>query len=504
MRQIPVRAEHESLEAYLSSALTPSQRERVLLTNFNHWIFAQGALADTALVLQSMGSEVFLAFWANKTPMLDVAWTTSPTFASIFRKPSREQGIQKALKKAGIPRSNFLALPIRSWKPRGKILIPEVLNRTNIRQMSYRGADLGRAILQVHPTSETPLTDEFHWPRKWVKKAARSFAYVYDETLDVIDSQGITAIAVYNGRFLHDRAAAAAAAEREIPILSYDLGGLDTDFDLTIDETHDWDALQARMLRMYESWNPHEREELGSTWFRQRTQHQDPMNRIFVEAQEIGKSIDLPGDRTTVIYFSSSGDEIAELDLNWDSYFGGQENALRLLAQECRRRNYFLVVRSHPHKRFKPKEDVAEWMATVESIKPDIHLDPHADVDSYTLMRQADVIVTYGSTTGVEAAFARKPVIVMGPSAYDKLGTALGVSTSAELCSALESPRQGDWSGALSYGLMMMRRGFNYHFVQYHDKNTIIISGESIEDSNQFVRNLSHLRAKIRKSNLIR
>lgn len=503
MHERPLHAEHDSLEEYLSEVLTTAQRKNVLLTNFNHWIFAQGAMADTALVLNHMDSKVFLAFWANRTPMLDVAWATSPTIASIFRRPSREQGIQKALLNGGIPGENFLLPPIRGWKPRTEILIPEVLNRTNIRRMRYREADLGRAILQVHPSTETPLTDAFLWPRKWVKQAARSFAYVYDQTLEVVDRQGITAIAVYNGRFLHDRAVAAAAQSRGIPILSYDLGGLDTDFDLTIDETHDWTALQTRMLSMYESWDPVDRDTLGSTWFTQRTQHLDPSNKLFVEAQEIGKSIDLPSDRTSVVYFSSSGDEIAELDLDWDSYFGGQENALRLLAQECRERNYFLVVRSHPHKRFKPKEDVAEWMATVESIKPDIHLDPYANVDSYTLMRQANIVATYGSTTGVEAAFADKPVVVMGPSAYDKLGAAVGVCNLEELSQALQDANPGSRSGAIAYGLIMMRRGFHYRYVERVNDNILNINGIVIEDSSQLVRNLSHLKARIRRRNLL-
>jgi len=499
-----MRAEYESLEGYLRSELTSDQLERVIFTNFNHWIFAQGALTDSAIVLNQMGSEVFLAFWANKTPMLDVAWTTSPTFSSLFRAPSREQGIQKTLIRMGIPAKNLIKPPIRNWKPRGQLAIPEILSRSNIRQMRYRGADLGRAILQVHPTTETPLTDEFLWPRRWVIRAARSFAFVFDQTLEAIQLNNITAVAVYNGRFLHDRAAAAAANSVNLPILSYDLGGLDTDFDLTVDETHDWEALQVRMRAMYAAWDPAERDELGSKWFLQRTQHLDPMNKFFVESQRIGKSIELPSERKTVVYFSSSGDEIAELDLNWDSFFGGQENALRLLAQVCKERDYFLVVRSHPHKRKKPKQDVAEWLTAIAQIEPDIHLDPFADIDSYTLMRQADVIVTYGSTTGIEAAFAGKPVIVMGPSAYDKLDTATAVSTQDDLSAALEESTPGTWSGAVSYGLMMMRRGFTYANVQRASDDSLIVGDVTLADSNQIVRNLSHIKAKMKKQRLLK
>ena len=220
MHENPLRAEHESLEGYLQSVLAPDQLERILFTNFNHWIFAQGALADSALTLNTMGSDVLLAFWASKTPMLDIAWSTSPAFASIFRAPSREHRIQRALIRGGIPESNLIGPPIRNGKPRGELLIPEVLTRTNIRKLRYRGADLGRAILQVHPTTETPLTDQFLWPRKWVTKAARSFAYVFDQTLEVIQKREVSAVAVYNGRFLHDRAAAAAAQSAGVPTLS--------------------------------------------------------------------------------------------------------------------------------------------------------------------------------------------------------------------------------------------------------------------------------------------
>ena len=244
-----------------------------------------------------------------------------------------------------------------------------------------------------------------------------------------------------NGRFLHDRAVAAAAQQLGIPLLNYDLGGNQTNFDLTIDDTHDWEALQRRMLSLYERWDPAERDALGSNWFLERTQHLDPTNARFVEAQKIGSMIDLPKDKKIVVYFSSSGDEIIELELNWDAYFGGQENALRLLSKICSEDpDTFLVVRSHPHKRHKPANDVREWLAAVEEANPDIHLNPHSDVDSYALMRQADVVVTYGSTSGIEAAFAGKPVAVMGPSAYNILGAASAVTNEDELRSVIVRP----------------------------------------------------------------
>ena len=490
-----LRAEHESLIGYLDSVLTPEQLSRPLLTNFNHWNFAQGSLSEIALTLHKNRSDVTIAFWADKTPMLDVAWETSRKIGTLLMSPTREQQIEKALKHAGLQNQSFAKPLIKRWQPHEKIVLPQVMNRSSIRAMHYRGADLGRAILQVHPDRETPMTDEFMWPSKWVDLAAKSFAYVFDQVTELIKRRDITVVALYNGRFLHDRAVAAAAQQLGIPLLNYDLGGNQTNFDLTIDDTHDWEALQRRMLSLYEHWDPAERDALGSNWFLERIQHADPTNARFVESQKIGSMINIPKDKKIVVYFSSSGDEIIELDLNWDAYFGGQENALRLLSKICSEDpDIFLVVRSHPHKRHKPANDVKDWIDAVEEASPDVHLDPHSDIDSYALMRRADVVVTYGSTSGIEAAFAGKPVAVMGPSAYNILGAASAVTNEDELRSVIVNPQPGSWPGAVSYGLLCNRRGFNYTEIGNPQGDTFTIGEVTIDPSTERVKKSSHIR----------
>jgi len=503
MQEFPVQAEHVSLMEYLHGVLTLDQLAKPLLVNFNHWTTAQGALADIALTLHKNGSAVTIAFWSDKTPMLDVGWETSRVLGSLFFNPTREQQIERALKVAGFSTSNFAQPPIRRWKPAEPLAIPRVANRTGIRTMTYRGAELGRAILQVNPDHNTPLTDEHLWPHNWVKSAAESFAFVFDQTMALIHSRGITCVAVYNGRFLHDGAVTAAAKASGIPVLSYDLGGSQTNYDLTIDDTHDWEALQRRMLNLYSTWDPSERDRIGISWFLERTEHKDPSNSKFVESQAIGNSVDLPQGKKIVVFFSSSGDEISELDLNWDDYFGSQENALHLVSRICAENpDIFLIVRSHPHKRHKPVRDVTDWIAAVGEANPDLHLNPHSNVDSYTLMRQADLVVTYGSTTGVEAAFAGKPVIVMGPSAYNSIGAALQVFNEKDLRSAIEHPHKGSQEGPISFGLLMKRRGFNFQSIRKISETDFEIEQELVTDNAPIVGKLSYLYRKYRLRSL--
>ena len=462
-----MRPEHPSVEAFLDVALPPEARGNVLFVSYTQWGFALAALADVATAVHRLGAGLTLAFWTAHTPLRDTGWSASRLLGRVTGAPARDQRALAALLAAGIPGDAVAAPPLRRWRPSEPIEVTGPMNRSAIRKLEFHGSPMGRAILNVLPETLTPTTDSFYWPRRWVRACARSYAWSYDQTAALIRERGITAVVVYNGRFLHDRAASAAAQDAGIPVLYYDTGGLDTDYDLTDSVTHDWRDLQRRMLAMYQSWPPDERDALGGSWFEERRRHVAPDNSLFTEVQEIGATIQRPDAERVVVYFSSSGDEIAELELDWSRFIGDQPEALRQVAEECRARpGYALIVRSHPHKRMKPPQDVAEWFEAVEAAEPDVHLDPHSPVDSYARMELADIVVTYGSTTGVEAAYAGKKVIVMGPSAYDELGCAEFAGTREELSAALDGAEPGSWPGAVSYGLMMRRRGFRYAFVE--------------------------------------
>jgi hypothetical protein len=246
------------------------------------------------------------------------------------------------------------------------------------------------------------------------------------------------------------------------------------------------------MLNLYAAWPTESRNEISESWFAERREHVAEDNSLFVEAQCVGEGIAEPDADVVVVYFSSSGDEIAELELDWDKFIGDQPTALGILAREVRRRpGWALVVRSHPHKRMKPRQDVREWYECLERVRPDVHVDEHSPVDSHTLMRQADIVVTYGSTTGVEAAYAGKPVIVLGPSAYDELGCAVFAGTEEELSAALDSAEPGSKAGALAYGLMMRRRGFVLKTVR-RDGSDYLLNGKKIGEPNVIARHVSH------------
>jgi len=77
----------------------------------------------------------------------------------------------------------------------------------------------------------------------------------------------------------------------------------------------------------------------------------------------------------------------------------------------------------------------------------------------------------------------------MGPSAYDELGCANRVRNRHDLKRALLARHVEAPSGALSYGLMMSRRGFRNDFVSTRDRDLVI---PPLRDSTTVVLKMSH------------
>ena len=493
--------EFPSISEYLTTSLTGAQHERVGFLSFNQWTFTAAALMDIALSAYATGIEVRCAFWADSTPLQDSGWTTSDTLARLCASRTLCGSVKRSLKSHGLPESTFVKPPIKDWTPKDLPAIPKDLSRASIRELGYKGASMGRSILQVHPDFKTPIRDDYIWPRRWVSAAMRSYGWTFDQTQALIRAQGLTAVIVYNGRFMHDQAAAAAANSLGIQVLYYDNGGLDTDFDLTAASTHDWTHLQTRMIDLFRRFSDpnhqdfyKEVDETSVQWFLNRQEHTEPGIDLFLGGQRQGYLGDLPIAEQLVVFFSSSGDEIVELDVNWAEHLGSQEEALSALARACAARpGTKLVVRTHPHMRIKPADDQARWTEVVERAGVDLHLGPHSSVDSYALMRAADIVFTYGSTSGVEAAFLGRPVVIMGPSAYDRLGFGKKISTESEIGPCLNNSQSPNAAAALPYGLMMQRRGFNYASVSRGNTGKILLGGELVPEASPLVRKLSDL-----------
>jgi len=102
---------------------------------------------------------------------------------------------------------------------------------------------------------------------------------------------------------------------------------------------------------------------------------------------------------------------------------------------------------------------------------------PDSAVSSYALLDSADVVVSYGSTIGIEAAYAGTPSILMARAAYEDLGVCIRPQSHEELITLLLGMAEGKrinlpdnyFLGVIKYGLFNRLWGLPFKFVRPFD-----------------------------------
>ena len=154
-----------------------------------------------------------------------------------------------------------------------------------------------------------------------------------------------------------------------------------------------------------------------------------------------------------LVFFVSSQDEFLSIKENVESIPFGQEECLRHVAENFP--NVNIIVRVHPildgiDKRF------IESIQSLRKFHNIVIINASESISSYWLASYADLILCYGSSMGVESAYIKKPVVVVGVSPYIEFNCALHVATKRDLLRALKKSINGDYSSFPSSNEMYM------------------------------------------------
>jgi hypothetical protein len=157
----------------------------------------------------------------------------------------------------------------------------------------------------------------------------------------------------------------------------------------------------------------------------------------FFDRQKLGESIIFPSytqgmtkeevpdylsnGNKNIVLFNSSDDEFAALGEEYrNPFFKNQNEGLEYLSDLFgeRIKNFNLIIRMHPNLagvKHKYVEEIKQFHQKYSNI---FVIEPESKIDSYALMEKAHKVISFGSTTGLEANFFRKPVILLGKGIY--------------------------------------------------------------------------------------
>ncbi|NEO24146.1 hypothetical protein [Moorena sp. SIO4A5] len=351
-----------------------------------------------------------------------------------------------------------------------------------LKAYKYNNADLGLATVSslISETLCSNPDPDQHYPL--IERLLRCSAIVYEKARKVIIKYNPHKIIALNGRSAPVKGIFEAAKQLDVEVQYSERGATYDRYELFDQPPHDMAYLREK-IKTYWQQAGMDREELGHTFYKNRRQGEGIGSTHFTSKQQQGV---VPGRRSNqrqIVYYSSSDDEYAAIsDLVKHPIFKNQREAVEsLITWVSNRMDCYLTIRIHPHLHRKSLED-RNWWNSLNGKNVQV-IPPHSMVDSYALMDWADVVVTYGSTTGVEAAYWGKPSVLLGDSEYSELGCVYQPRSEAEVYSLLENDTIAPLpqETCLPYGYYYLCYGITY---KYYDPDTLrLISKENFKDS---------------------
>ncbi|NEO35128.1 MAG: hypothetical protein F6J90_01930 [Moorea sp. SIOASIH] len=353
---------------------------------------------------------------------------------------------------------------------------------SELKAYNYKDAALGLATVSCLISMLKSLEPD---PNKYyllIQELLQCSAMVYEKTRALILKYNPQKISVWNGRTSSKKAIVEAAKHLGVEVQYHERGATKDRYELFDQPPHDF-AYIREQVKTYWQQAGMDREELGHAFYRNRRQGEGIGSSIFTSDQQKGL---VPGQRSNhrqIVYYSSSDDEYAAIeDLVKHPIFKNQKEAVQyLITWVSNRMDCYLTIRVHPHLQTKSLEDRNWWNSLTGKNVQVIPQD--SKVDSYALMDLADVVVTYGSTTGVEAAYWGKPSVLVGESTYSGLGCVYEPRSEAEVYPLLENDKIAPLpqETCLPYGYYSVCHGIKY---KYYNPHTLdMIPKENFMDS---------------------
>jgi hypothetical protein len=323
--------------------------------------------------------------------------------------------------------------------------IPELLNESNIhniksynldykniediKKLEYRNINIGLGALSGYISKSrnlSPLIDD-------------EFRHFFDENLHnaMINVEAVSKaieifkpdhIVLYNGRFADSRPIWQLALKYNIPYTTLEAAhGINNNYKAVYENAtaHSIDK-NTELINYF--WDNSEldietRKSIGSSFFVKRKNAEYSGDKVYAKNQIKNLLPDSwDSSKKNIVIFNSSEDEFAALGGEYDEYklFNSQLEGLQFIKDFLKNNKEINVtLRVHPNLMGVPYS-YATNLIKLKSDNFDV-IEANSQISSYALVDNADIVVVFNSTIGIESVYWDKPTILLSGALYYKL-----------------------------------------------------------------------------------
>ena len=276
---------------------------------------------------------------------------------------------------------------------------------------------------------------------------------------------------VFNGRLAHNKPIIRACEQVGITFNVLERGADNTKYSISVNASpHDIKFSQTQMAKAWEEADQSIRIKIATSFYQNKVKGDDVNWYSFTKEQQDVLPENWDSKKNNIVVFTSSEDEFASLSKEWQNdIYINQTSAIIKIAKDLLDDNSIhIYIRIHPNLKHANNADKEELYSLESS---NLTLIPAESlISSYKLMKNADKILTFGSTVGIEASFWGKASILAGKSLYKGLGSTYEPKNHNEVIELIKSDLPAlDNLGALKYGYYYMTIGIKYQFYQAED-----------------------------------
>lgn len=362
-----------------------------------------------------------------------------------------------------------------------------------IREVYIDNADIGlSAVSSIVTILREPYPSVIN-NKSIIRNNIETAATVYFSLLNHLNNHAPDVMILFNGRMSALRPALRAAQKLNIDCFLHERAGVIGGYSLIKNSyTHDLELLKKDIESKWRNstLTDSKKIKLACEWYDERLKG---VAQAHISFQKGKKKGELPqqfdDSKINIGVFISSEEEFVAIE-EWKNPFYKDQNEglLKLLLDlECLD-NYCIYIRVHPNLS-NINNSQTQGILDLSKRFPYVNIINGDDkVDSYALVINCSLILTYGSTIGIEACYLKKASIVMGRAEYEDLECCIKPSSHEELIHILfdylKHDRLPEISnpdvGVLKYGYYMKCKGVRFNHVKEYSfrKVSMICNGK--------------------------
>ena len=338
-------------------------------------------------------------------------------------------------------------LPIRKEDMKHRNMTFDFQKADELEDFTYRDVKVGRSVLSLYYTTTRDLDmnryDEFH---TYALPPVSELRDLVDKAYEIIDQVKPDVIIIHNGRLYENRLFFDIAKALDIKFKAVEtVGGHGEPYakmsypDALPHNIEKWNQLA---ITTWEKSEEPEEEKIktGSSFFERRRNGELVVDvKAYVTEQKKGllpEGFD-PSKRNIGI-FTSSQDELVALGDDWsvDQVFASQCEAVGYILSHTQSDIHY-YIRIHPNLKGINHRDHLD-LYEYDKLPNATVIPPESKVSSYDLMEACEKVISFGSSTGLEACYWGKPMILIGHCGYESCGAVYHIKKLEDVMPAIE------------------------------------------------------------------